>query len=272
MPQRKIVSSSKKISPAKEILGYVIVFTVLAAMVGIASMTVAPLKESGKYSPKADISNIGVVRANAAEIEAESEADIETESSDYSTEDITSEVIIEDVADESSVAEISDDGNSEEESELKILDYMPLCEVEFSADYQTYLYELCQECGCPYELALATIYVESSFRPDVNNAGINTDGTTDYGLMGINDRYVDYNCQKYLDGYLIDMYDPYENMKLGVHILADNYKNWGTAYDAACAYNLGSNGWAQMKASEGCWYYGDKVVEYMALISEALNS
>ena len=71
MPQRKIVSSSKKISPAKEILGYVIVFIVLAAMVGIASMTVTPPKESGKYSPKTDISNIGVVRANAAEIEAE---------------------------------------------------------------------------------------------------------------------------------------------------------------------------------------------------------
>lgn len=157
----------------------------------------------------------------------------------------------------------------EDEWEFTPLEYLPTLdgyEVYLDPDLQQHMYDLSCEYGVPYELTLAVCHIESCFQPDVNNAGLNNDGTTDWGLMGLNDKYIQYNCDLYNDGVRIDMLDPYENSYIGIRILGAFYAKYGNAYDVACSYNLGESGWARKKASEGSWYYGDKVVAYMDLI------
>lgn len=130
----------------------------------------------------------------------------------------------------------------------------------------------CNEFDVPYDLALSVCYVESGFRGNVNNAGLNSDGTTDYGIMGLNDKYLSYNCDLYNDGVLIDPYDVEDNVHIGVQILANNLEYFdGNIYDAACSYNLGTAGWNRKKAKGDTWYYGDKVMTYSTMLKEAIT-
>lgn len=140
---------------------------------------------------------------------------------------------------------------------------------EISEGLADYICRKSEEAGVPINLVWATCYIESGFKTGVNNAGLNKDGTTDWGLMGINDKYLQYNCDRFNDGKLIDVLNGCENAYLGIQILAYLYDVYdGDCYDVACAYNLGEAGWERKKASEGSWYYGDKVTAYMELLAE----
>lgn len=134
-------------------------------------------------------------------------------------------------------------------------------------DLQNYIYNVSKEFNVPYELSLAVCYIESKFNPDVNNAGTNTDGTTDYGIMGLNDLYLESNCNLYNNGIIIDPYNAYDNIYIGIQILANNLEYFdGNVLDAANAYNLGINGWEQMKYSGQDWYYGNTVLQYIDVL------
>lgn len=134
-----------------------------------------------------------------------------------------------------------------------------------------YIYDISNKYDVPCGLTLSVCYVESGFQPDVNNAGLNSDGTTDYGLMGLNDKYLPYNCDLYNNGELIDPYNAYDNISIGVQILRSNLNTFGgSLYDAACAYNLGPAGWKTKKDAGQGWYYGDKVLAYMNLLEDSL--
>lgn len=140
---------------------------------------------------------------------------------------------------------------------------------EISDGLADYICRKSEEAGVPINLVWATCYVESGFKTGVNNAGLNKDGTTDWGLMGINDKYLQYNCDRFNNGKLIDVLNGCENAYLGIQILAYLYEQYdGDCYDVACAYNLGEAGWERKKAAEGSWYYGDKIVAYMDLLAE----
>lgn len=134
-------------------------------------------------------------------------------------------------------------------------------------DLQNYIYNVSKEFNVPYELSLAVCYIESKFNPDVNNAGTNTDGTTDYGIMGLNDLYLESNCNLYNNGIIIDPYNAYDNIYIGIQILANNLEYFdGNVLDAANAYNLGISGWEQMKYSGQDWYYGNTVLQYINVL------
>lgn len=134
-----------------------------------------------------------------------------------------------------------------------------------------YIYDISNKYDVPCGLTLSVCYVESGFQPDVNNAGLNSDGTVDYGLMGLNDKYLPYNCDLYNNGELIDPYNAYDNISIGVQILRSNLNTFGgSLYDAACAYNLGPAGWKTKKDAGQGWYYGDKVLAYMNLLEDSL--
>ena len=141
------------------------------------------------------------------------------------------------------------------------------CTITLDKDLQNYIYNTSVEFGVPYELTLAVCYMESKFTADVNNAGTNTDGTTDWGIMGLNDMYLQANCDLYNNGIMIDAYNPYQNIYIGVQILASNLNYFnGNILDAANAYNLGPAGWENMKSCGQSWYYGDTVLRYIDVL------
>ena len=130
-----------------------------------------------------------------------------------------------------------------------------------------YIYNECEHFGVPYELALATCYVESGFTANINNEGLNTDGSIDYGIMGLNGNYLMDNCMKYNGSVPIDPYNAYENVHIGIQILADNLEYFGgSIWDASNAYNLGIGGWEDINYTYGYWYYGEKILNYIDLL------
>lgn len=147
-------------------------------------------------------------------------------------------------------------------NELPILDSDAT--ITINPDLQQYIYNTSNEFNVPYELTLSVCYIESKFIPEINNEGTNYDGSTDYGIMGLNDYYLEANCDIYNNGIIIDPYNPYENIYIGVQILANNLNYFdGNIYDAANAYNLGIVGWEEMKSCGKEWYYGDIILEYI---------
>ena len=141
--------------------------------------------------------------------------------------------------------------------------------VDINPDLIEYLYNRSNECGVPFELTLAVCNQESTFRPHVNNAGLNSDGSVDYGLMGLNSYYLDWMSDVYNGGCPIDVYDAWSNANVGIQILSDKLDEFdGSIVDAANAYNRGSNGWKTLKASGGTWYYGEDVLEYIDILDK----
>lgn len=136
-----------------------------------------------------------------------------------------------------------------------------------NSELLTYIYKECEKYDVPYEMALATCFVESNFTSDINNEGLNEDGSVDYGIMGLNGNYLMENCIAYNGGLPINKYDPYENVHIGIQILSDNLTYFGgSVWDAANAYNLGISGWEEMNRNYGYWYYGEKILNYMNVL------
>lgn len=99
-------------------------------------------------------------------------------------------------------------------------------------EYQDYLWEMCEKYDVTehYELFLAQMYHESSFRTDIISS------TNDYGLMQIN------KCNH---GWLSeelgkdDFLDPYTSIEAGVYILSDYLKKYDDVQIALVCYNMG---------------------------------
>ncbi len=87
----------------------------------------------------------------------------------------------------------------------------------FLAEYKTYTYAVSQAYGVSYELLLAIMYNESRFIVDATN--VNTNGTTDRGLMQINDV-----CVSMLQSAIglpsaDSLYDPAWNITAGAYLI-----------------------------------------------------
>lgn len=148
-------------------------------------------------------------------------------------------------------------------SSKKVRTEFPDASTNLNPDLSKYILDESEEYGVPANVVYTVCWMESGFLTKVNNAGLNKDGTTDWGIMGLNDKYIDYNCKLYNNGKRIDMLDGFQNVHIGVQILARLWDTYGgSAYDTFCAYNLGEAGWKSKKASQGSWYYGDKALEY----------
>ena len=119
----------------------------------------------------------------------------------------------------------------EVEPELEI-DIYP---VDLDADLQRYIIETCEEYTINPSIIIAMCFYESSFNIDAigdNGAGM--------GLMGINPRWCwpemeKLNCP--------DMRDPYQNVTVGIDILAQKMVKYdGNPEMALMSYNAGDAG------------------------------
>lgn len=110
-------------------------------------------------------------------------------------------------------------------NENKILD------VPLDPAIQEHVRAVCNEYGVPFELVMAVMYVESGFDPSV----ISSHG--DYGLMQVSS--VNHGWLSAELG-ITDFLDPYQNVKAGVHILAQKIRESNGEFTTALMkYNRG---------------------------------
>ena len=119
-----------------------------------------------------------------------------------------------------------------------------LFDVPLSEDLQIYIISLCEEKHIQPEIVIAMIARESDF-----NASACGDNGYSHGLMQIQPRFwrdlMDkLNCN--------DLFDPYQNVTVGIEILSDRLNAYGGNIEKALtAYNAGDAGAWNLYFSEG---------------------
>lgn len=114
---------------------------------------------------------------------------------------------------------------------VDITEQAPLYDVPLSADLQEHIRQLCDEYGVDMPLVLAIIGQESNYQTDA----VGDDGNS-IGLMQIQPRW----HQGRMDRLgVTDLLDPYQNVTVGIDLLADLIDKGGTRW-AIMAYNAGA--------------------------------
>ncbi len=112
-----------------------------------------------------------------------------------------------------------------------VTEKVPLYDVPLSANLQEHIRQLCDEYGVDMPLVLAIIGQESNYRPDAVG-----DNGNSLGLMQIQPRWHQSRMDKL---GVTDLLDPYQNVTVGIDLLADLIgENNGTEW-AVTAYNAG---------------------------------
>lgn len=117
-------------------------------------------------------------------------------------------------------------------------------DVPLEEELQDYIFDICDEYGVDPELIVSMIFHESNFDSAV--IGENDSGYS-YGLMQIMPRW-NYDRMERLG--CLDLLNPYQNVRVGVDLLAEYIqKGYGIEW-ALMAYNGGPS-YANRKAAEG---------------------
>ena len=135
---------------------------------------------------------------------------------------------------------------------------IPKYDIPMPLEHQVYIYQLCEEKGIEYELILGMIQLESNF--DANLVCHNSNKSVDRGYMQINScREKELKNQGYTD-----LLDPYQNLEIGINIIADLLNRYEDEHIALSCYNKGENGFKKNYADKGIYQtaYSQRVIEY----------
>lgn len=135
---------------------------------------------------------------------------------------------------------------------------IPKYDIPMPLEHQVYIYQLCEEKGIEYELILGMIQLESNF--DANLVCHNSNKSVDRGYMQINScREKELKNQGYTD-----LLDPYQNLEIGINIIADLLNRYEDEHIALSCYNKGENGFKKNYADKGVYQtaYSQRVIEY----------
>jgi len=163
--------------------------------------------------------------------------------------EITEEAAAEDVTPEPKTAEVitreaetAEDITPEIEIEefTEEPDFEPY-DISLSPELQRYTFDLCRERGLVFEIVLALMYAESSYRPDLISQ------TDDYGIMQLN---------KVNHGWLsaeldiTDFLDAGQNIDAGTFLLMGIAEKYPDTHQMLMVYNMGEAG------AKKCWNKG----------------
>jgi len=149
----------------------------------------------------------------------------------------------EDVTQETEIEEFAE---STEEPDFTAYD------IPLSAELQRYTFDLCRERGLDFEIVLALMYAESSYRPDVISR------TDDYGIMQINK--VNHNWLRTELG-ITDFLDAEQSINAGTFILMKISEGYPDTHQMLMAYNMGESG------AKNCWNRGIYSTQYSRKIT-----
>lgn len=131
-----------------------------------------------------------------------------------------------------------------------------LYDVPLDMDLQLYIIQLCQIYEVDPAIVMGMIYRESGFRSDAVG-----DSGNSLGLMQIQPRWNSelmdrLNCP--------NLFDPYQNVTVGIHILAEKIAKHGDVGKALTAYNAGDSGAYKHYFSKGIYAskYAEAVMAY----------
>lgn len=125
---------------------------------------------------------------------------------------------------------------SEAEDDVKYFD------VPLSEDLQDYIFELCKKYKIDPALVIALIKRESNFKSDI----ISYSGSS-YGLMQINKKW---HIERMKKVGCTDLLDPYQNVTVGIDLLAELYRANNSTEWVLMAYNKGYS-YANQAIAEG---------------------
>lgn len=129
---------------------------------------------------------------------------------------------------------------------------------------QLHTYLECKRLNVDYEVVLSMMYVESRFDTDAINTS-NSNGSTDHGLMQIND----VNLDQFYDMGFDNIMNPYQNISFGIYLLSERMKTFNKVEYAVASYNLGVSGfYSLMDKGQDYTQYSLAVMKYK---KEALN-
>lgn len=117
--------------------------------------------------------------------------------------------------------------------------------ISLEYELQELVWAACEETGCPYELALAVIFRESTYR------NVNGDNGNSIGYMQVQPRWHQERMERL---GVTDLSDPLSNFRVGCDLLAELIEKYGSVESALTCYNTGSPG------TSG---YADRVLAYM---------
>ena len=143
-----------------------------------------------------------------------------------------------------------------------VIDELPEPEtwdVPLEKDLQLFIADLCETVSIEPELVLAIIENESQWNPEAVG-----DGGRSFGLMQVQrwchkDRMNRLGCD--------DLLDPYQNVLVGIDILAEKMAKYDTTGEALTAYNAGDSGAYKHYFSKGI-YANDYAKEVLARAEE----
>lgn len=115
---------------------------------------------------------------------------------------------------------------------VDITEQAPLYDVPLSADLQEHIRQLCDDYGVDMPLVLAIIGQESNYRSDAVG-----DNGNSLGLMQIQPRW---HQARMDDLGVTDLLDPYQNVAVGIDLLAELIGENKGAEWAVTAYNAGT--------------------------------
>jgi len=107
----------------------------------------------------------------------------------------------------------------------------------FPKKYTSIILKINMDTNIPLVLLIRLIERESNWNERL--VYLNQNGTSDYGLMQLNSRYLDEYARRYYDGCVLDPFDPAANLEVGMRYLRHLYETTGNWFGAVCAYNAG---------------------------------
>lgn len=135
-------------------------------------------------------------------------------------------------------------------------------DVPLEAELQIFIADLCAKNHIAPELVLAVIGQESNYRADAIG-----DSGNSFGLMQIQKRY---HLERMERLGVTDLLNPYENVAVGVDIIAEKLAKYDTVGEALTAYNAGDGGAYKYYFSNGI-YANDYAVQVMERWEELEN-
>lgn len=131
--------------------------------------------------------------------------------------------------------------------------------IPLSVELQEYLFSKCEEYSLDFELVLAIIECESSYRTEIVSK------TNDHGLMQINKVNFDWLSEEL---GITDFLDAEQNIDAGTFILADLFSRQENTVKALMMYNCGPTG-ARRLWDKGVYstQYTDKIMNAKAEIT-----
>ena len=134
-------------------------------------------------------------------------------------------------------------------------------DIPLEPEYQSFVHECAHAKNVPFNVAIATIWMESRYKPSARHE--NENGSIDAGLFQINEGNWEMYRELYGDQW--DPYDPYDSIKAGIHYINYSMSFSDDPKTYMMVYNMGPNG------AKKEWRWGKKSSSYTKELLRYMN-